>query len=220
MKAVEEIFGAGDAKSVGVALEAGRTFGEKKRLKMSGVDKKDKAGARDKRMEKKRKRKLAARPVRDGVDGPTLAGVDAEGGGYVFPEFDLLSASESESEQDDAPPQKPQKPSRKTREDSDLRESRPMALVDEEAPSALGLLRRLSWPVQRSMRPYLRAPYVSPPCSPFDAPSFVPLIIDKIIHFTLTSTTVNCCLRVSRCNFHPLAYYMRMLTQPTQLTTV
>jgi len=61
MKAVEEIFGAGDAKSV--ALEAGRTFGEKERLKMSEVDKKDKAEAREKRKEKKRKRKEAAHPV-------------------------------------------------------------------------------------------------------------------------------------------------------------
>ena len=41
MKAVEEIFGAGDAKSV--ALEAGRTLGEK----MSEVDKKDKAEPRE-----------------------------------------------------------------------------------------------------------------------------------------------------------------------------
>lgn len=61
MKAVEEIFGAGDAKNV--ALEAGRTFGEKERLKMSEVDKKDKAEAREKRKEKKRKRKEAAYPV-------------------------------------------------------------------------------------------------------------------------------------------------------------
>jgi hypothetical protein len=45
MKAVEEIFGAGDAKSV--ALEAGRTLGEKERLKMSKVDKKDKAEPRE-----------------------------------------------------------------------------------------------------------------------------------------------------------------------------
>ena len=61
MKAMEEIFGAGDVKSV--ALEAGRTFGEKERLKMSEVDKKDKAEAREKRKEKKRKRKEAACPV-------------------------------------------------------------------------------------------------------------------------------------------------------------
>jgi len=54
MKAVEEIFGAGDAKSV--ALEAGR-------LKMSEVERKDKAEAREKRKEKKRKRKEAARAV-------------------------------------------------------------------------------------------------------------------------------------------------------------
>jgi ATP-dependent RNA helicase DDX10/DBP4 len=65
--------------------------------------------------------------------------VDAEGDGYVSPEFDLPSASESEY--DDAPPQKRQRPSsRKTREDSDPRKSRPMALVDEEA-LALALLR-------------------------------------------------------------------------------
>lgn len=61
MKAVEEIFGAGDAKSV--ALEAGRTFGKEERLKMSEVDKKDKAEAREKRKERKRKRKEAARAV-------------------------------------------------------------------------------------------------------------------------------------------------------------
>jgi hypothetical protein len=67
--------------------------------------------------------------------------MDAEGDGYVSPEFDLPSASASESsEHDDAPPQKRQKPSRKTREDSDLQESRSMALVDEEA-LALALLR-------------------------------------------------------------------------------
>ena len=69
--------------------------------------------------------------------------MDAEGDGYVSPEFDLPSASASESESsehDDAPPQKRQKPSRKTREDSDLQESRSMALVDEEA-LALALLR-------------------------------------------------------------------------------
>ena len=65
--------------------------------------------------------------------------VDAEGDDHVFhPEFDLPSASESE--RDAAPAQKRQKPSRKTQDDSDPRESRPMALVDEEA-LALTLLR-------------------------------------------------------------------------------
>ena len=61
MKAVEEVFGAGDAKRV--ALEAGRSFGEKERMKMSEVDREDKAEAREKRKEKKRKRKEAARGV-------------------------------------------------------------------------------------------------------------------------------------------------------------
>jgi hypothetical protein len=62
MKAAEEIFGAGDAKRV--ALEAGRTSGEKEGLmKMSEVDRKDKAEAREERKEKKRKRKVAARGV-------------------------------------------------------------------------------------------------------------------------------------------------------------
>jgi ATP-dependent RNA helicase DDX10/DBP4 len=61
MKAMEEIFGAGDAKRV--ALEAGRSFGEKERVKMSEVDRKDKAEAKEKRKEKKRKRKEAARAV-------------------------------------------------------------------------------------------------------------------------------------------------------------
>ena len=72
------------------------------------------------------------------MDGPTLAEADAEGGGYVSPKFDLPSASESEH--DDVPPQKRQKPSRKSREVPDPRESRPMALGDEEA-LALALLR-------------------------------------------------------------------------------
>ena len=61
MKAVEEIFGTDDAKRV--ALEAGRSFGEKERTKMSEVDRKDKDEAREKRKEKKRKRKEAARAV-------------------------------------------------------------------------------------------------------------------------------------------------------------
>jgi hypothetical protein len=63
-----------------------------------------------------------------------LAEANTKGDRYVSPEFDLQSASE----QDDAPPQKRQKPPRKTREDS--RESRPIALADEEA-LALALLR-------------------------------------------------------------------------------
>ena len=70
--------------------------------------------------------------------------MDAEGDGYVSLEFDLPLASAFESSKHDdaadAPPQKRQKPSRKTREDSDLHESRPMALVNEEA-LALALLR-------------------------------------------------------------------------------
>jgi ATP-dependent RNA helicase DDX10/DBP4 len=61
MKAVEDIFGVSDAKRV--ALETGRSFGEKERVKMSEVDRKDKAEARDKRKEKKRKRKESERAV-------------------------------------------------------------------------------------------------------------------------------------------------------------
>ena len=61
MNAVEDIFGASDSK--GVALEAGRSFGEKERMKMSEVDRRDKAEAREKRKEKKRKRKEAKRVV-------------------------------------------------------------------------------------------------------------------------------------------------------------
>ncbi|KAI0000434.1 P-loop containing nucleoside triphosphate hydrolase protein [Russula vinacea] len=135
MKAVEEIFGAGDAKRV--ALEAGRSFGEKERMKMSEVDRTDKAEAKEKRKEKKRKRKEAARTEHsgdDGVDGPTLAEGDAEGDRYVSPEFELSSVSE----QDYAPPQKRQKHPRKTWEDP--QESRPTALADDEA-LALALLR-------------------------------------------------------------------------------
>ena len=63
-----------------------------------------------------------------------LAEADTEGDRYVSLEFDLPSTSE----QDDAPLQKRQKPTKKNRED--LRESRPTALVDEEA-LALALLR-------------------------------------------------------------------------------
>lgn len=64
--------------------------------------------------------------------------MDGDGDGYVSPEFDL--ASTSESEHDDAPPQKRRKPSKMTQKDLDLWESRPMAIVDEEA-LALALLR-------------------------------------------------------------------------------
>ena len=61
MKAVEEVFGANDAKSA--ALEAGRSFGEKERTKMSEVDRIDKVEAKEKRKEKKRKRKAAEHVV-------------------------------------------------------------------------------------------------------------------------------------------------------------
>lgn len=61
MNAVEDIFGASDSK--GTALEVGRSFGEKGRMKMSEVDGKDKAEAREKRKEKKRKRKGAESAV-------------------------------------------------------------------------------------------------------------------------------------------------------------
>ena len=61
MKAVEDIFGGGDTKRV--ALEAGRSFGEEERMKISEVDRRDKAEAREKRKEKKRKRKEAESAV-------------------------------------------------------------------------------------------------------------------------------------------------------------
>lgn len=61
MNAVEDIFGASDSK--GAALEAGRSFGEEERIKMSEVDRRDKAEAREKRKEKKRKRKEGGRAV-------------------------------------------------------------------------------------------------------------------------------------------------------------
>ncbi|KAI0302536.1 DEAD-domain-containing protein [Russula brevipes] len=136
MKAVEEVFG-GDAKSV--ALEAGRSFGEKERMKMNEVDRTDKAEAREKRKEKKRKRKEAARAEssdNEGMDGPTLASAEADDDGFVSPEFDLRSASDSEHVT--TPPQKRQKFATKSREH--LRESQPTALADEEA-LALTLLR-------------------------------------------------------------------------------
>jgi len=61
MNAVEDIFGASNSK--GAALEAGRSFGEKERIKMSEVDRRDKAEAREKRKEKKRKRKEGGHAV-------------------------------------------------------------------------------------------------------------------------------------------------------------
>jgi len=137
MKAVEEVFGGDDAKRV--ALEAGRAFGEKARAKMGEVDGRDKAEAREKRLEKKRRRKEAARAEHsvgdDGADGPTLAGAGNEDDRYVSPAFDLPS----ESEHDDAPPlQKRQKLSKKSQEGP--RQSRHTILADEEA-LALALLR-------------------------------------------------------------------------------
>jgi ATP-dependent RNA helicase DDX10/DBP4 len=61
MKAVEQVFGVNDAKNA--ALEAGRSFGEKERVKMGEVDRWDKAEAKEKRKSKKRKRKEASRAV-------------------------------------------------------------------------------------------------------------------------------------------------------------
>jgi len=136
MKAVEEVFGGDDAKRA--ALEAGRAFGEKASVKMGEVDVRDKAEAREKRLEKKRKRKEAARAehsVGDGADGPTLVEGGNEDDGHVSPTFD----PPSESEHDDAPSlQKRQKLSKKSQEGP--RRSRHTTLADEEA-LALALLR-------------------------------------------------------------------------------
>jgi len=132
MKAVEEVFGKGDAKNA--ALEAGRAFSAKERTKMGEVDKKDKAEAKEKRKEKKRKRKDAMLGERDsdesGLEGPTIRKGVVEDGGYISPEFDLPSASERE----DTPPPKKRKFREKSRADA------PTSLGDEEA-LALALLR-------------------------------------------------------------------------------
>jgi len=135
MNAVEDIFGTGDSK--GVALEAGRSFGEKERMKMSEVDRRDKAEAKEKRKEKKRRRKEAERVEHSdgtGADGPTLAGPDTADDGHVSPEFEMGSTSEH----DNHPPKKRQKVPGKNRKE--LPEPRPTALADEEA-LALTLLR-------------------------------------------------------------------------------
>ncbi|KAH9057338.1 DEAD-domain-containing protein [Lactarius vividus] len=130
MKGVEEVFGKGDPKNA--ALEAGRAFGEKERTKMGEVDKWDKAEAREKRKEKKRKWKEAARGERDsngGVDGPTTGNGDVEDDSYVSPEFDLPSVARH----GDSPPPKKHK-FRKNQADA------PTSLGDEEV-LALALLR-------------------------------------------------------------------------------
>jgi ATP-dependent RNA helicase DDX10/DBP4 len=61
MKAVEQVFGVNDAKNA--ALEAGRSFSEKERMRMGEVDRWDKAEAKEKRKSKKRKQKEASRAV-------------------------------------------------------------------------------------------------------------------------------------------------------------
>ncbi|KAI0305534.1 P-loop containing nucleoside triphosphate hydrolase protein [Multifurca ochricompacta] len=135
MQAVEEVFGERDPKDA--ALEAGRAFGEKERMKLREADRMDKAEAKEKRKDK-RKRKEAARAEysdEDGVDGPTLGVANLEDDGYVSPEFDLPSPA---SETEGVPPQKRQRLLGKSR--ADLPNSRATMLQDEET-RALALLR-------------------------------------------------------------------------------
>ncbi|KAI6112360.1 DEAD-domain-containing protein [Pisolithus croceorrhizus] len=115
--------------------EAGRKFAEGERGRLKEADVLDKQLAKEKRQEKKRRRKEREKGLRgdeDGIHGPVVAPLGDEDG-YVTPEFDLPSESESDVE---LPPPKRKKPSA-----SGSSLSRPQNLEDEEE-LALRLLRK------------------------------------------------------------------------------
>lgn len=115
--------------------EAGRTFAEGERGRLKEADVLDKQLAKEKKQEKKRKHKEREKGLRsneEGLHGPIVAPL-SDDDGYVTPDFDLPSESESEVE----PPPKRRKPSAS----GSLLPSRPQNLEDEEE-LALRLLRK------------------------------------------------------------------------------
>ncbi|KIO11212.1 hypothetical protein M404DRAFT_994865 [Pisolithus tinctorius Marx 270] len=115
--------------------EAGRTFAEGERGRLKEADVLDKQLAKEKKQEKKRKHKELEKGLRnneEGLHGPIVAPL-SDDDGYVTPDFDLPSESESEVE----PPPKRRKPSAS----GSLLPSRPQNLEDEEE-LALRLLRK------------------------------------------------------------------------------
>ncbi|CDO72120.1 hypothetical protein BN946_scf184962.g63 [Trametes cinnabarina] len=105
MKDASEVF-----RSAEEVKEAGRKFAESERGKLQEADVVDKAVAKEKKREKKRKRKEREREENydsegDVAMGPTVAGLDDDDG-YVSPDFDLPSESESEDEWERPPPKK------------------------------------------------------------------------------------------------------------------
>ena len=149
MKEMDEVF-----KDKDDVKEAGKKFAESERSKMLEVDVLDKEEAKEKKREKKRKRKDREREVwhgfppyssrgltqtflefqTEGLDdmGPTIAGFDDEDDGYVSPDFDLPSESESEHE---VPPPKRQ------RSDGKKTKTLQPTTLEEEEELALQLLR-------------------------------------------------------------------------------
>lgn len=115
--------------------EAGRTFAEGERGRLKEADVLDKQLAKEKKQEKKRKHKEREKGLRnneEGLHGPIVAPL-SDDDGYVTPDFDLPSESESEVE----PPPKRRKPSAS----GSLLPPRPQNLEDEEE-LALRLLRK------------------------------------------------------------------------------
>ncbi|KAI0073614.1 DEAD-domain-containing protein [Panus rudis PR-1116 ss-1] len=106
MKDVGEVFKGGEKE----VMEAGKKFAESERGRLKEVDVLDKMEAKEKKREKKRKRKEREREEQ-GLDAmaPTVAPLP-EDDGYVSPDFDLPSGSESEGE---VPPPKRQKNAKK-----------------------------------------------------------------------------------------------------------
>ncbi|EMD36799.1 hypothetical protein CERSUDRAFT_114703 [Gelatoporia subvermispora B] len=102
-----EVYEMQDAEKVFTGMdevkEAGRKFAEDERGRLREADVADKAEAKEKKREKKRKRKEREQEAElgdDGAFGPTAAPLAEDDDGYVSPEFDLPSGSDSEDERD------------------------------------------------------------------------------------------------------------------------
>ncbi|KAJ7077803.1 ATP-dependent RNA helicase dbp-4 [Mycena crocata] len=88
----------------GVTKE-GHKFAEEEIGKMRVTNVLDKEEARDKKREKKRKRKEREKAAEGDMGGPMVIGPASDDDGYVSPEFDLPSGSESDEDEETwAPP--------------------------------------------------------------------------------------------------------------------
>ncbi|KAJ6591209.1 ATP-dependent RNA helicase dbp-4 [Mycena vulgaris] len=116
--------------------QAGLKFAEGEVGKMKVTNVLDKEEAREKRREKKRKRKEREKAAEGDMGGPLVVGPVSDDDGYVSPEFDLPSGSESDDDRETWAPPPPAKRSKTSHT-----EPRRTAVEDDEE-LALRLLRQ------------------------------------------------------------------------------